>query len=152
MQFFYQHAMQSLCNYDPDTKHGVLFLLDEFSSIGRMDVLIKGVSYFRGYKVRLALIAQDLNDIKSSYCDKGANTIINNVSFKIAFTTNSIETSEFLKDRAKVDLMNLAKDQQIILTDYEKPMIAKKPRYFDIKELKDRVIEPAELNSNNEVF
>jgi type IV secretion system protein VirD4 len=145
MQFFYQHIMQSLCNHDPDTKHGVLLLLDDFSSIGRMEALIKGVSYFRGYKVRLALIAQDLNDIKSSYCDKGTHTIVNNVSFKVAFTTNSTETAEFLKDRAKVDLMNLAKDQQIILTDYEKPVVAKKPRYYDIKELKDKVIDALKL-------
>ncbi len=143
MQFFYQHVMQSLCHHDLNGTHGVLFLLDEFSSIGRMEEILKGVSYFRGYKVRLALIAQDLNDIKSSYCDKGTNTIVNNVSFKIAFTTNSTETADFLK--AKVDLMNLPKDQQVILADFEKPVIAKKPRYYDIKELKSRVIEPAEL-------
>ncbi|MEK6733693.1 MAG: type IV secretory system conjugative DNA transfer family protein, partial [Pseudomonadota bacterium] len=101
--------------------------------------------YFSGYKLKLALIAQDLNDIKSSYCDKATHTIINNVSFKIAFTTNSTETAEFLKDRAKVNLMDLPKGQQVILTDYEKPVVAKKPKYYDIKELKDKVIEPAEL-------
>ncbi len=143
MKFFYQHIMQSLCHHDPDSKHGVLFLLDDFPSIGRMEELIKGVSYFRGYKLKLALIAQDLNDIKSSYCEKGTNTLVNNSNFKVAFTTNSTETAEFLK--AKVDLMNLPKDQQVILADYEKPMIANKPRYYDIKELKDKVIEPAEL-------
>jgi type IV secretory pathway TraG/TraD family ATPase VirD4 len=99
--------------------------------------------YLRGYKVRLALIAQDLNDIKSSYCEKGTNTLVNNSSFKVAFTTNSTETAEFLK--AKVDLMNLPKDQQVILTDFEKPAIAKKPRYYDIKELKDKVIDALKL-------
>jgi type IV secretion system protein VirD4 len=143
MQFFYQHIMQSLCHNDPNTKHGVLFLLDDFASIGRMEELIRGVSYFRGYKIRLALIAQDLNDIKSSYCDKATHTILNNVSFKIAFTTNSTETADFLK--AKVDLMNLPKDQQVILADFEKPVVAKKPKYYDIKELNDKVIKPTEL-------
>ena len=145
MQFFYQHIMQSLCHHDPNTKHGVLFLLDDFASMGRMEALIKSVSYFRGYKLKLALIARDLNDIKSSYCDNATHTIINNVSFKVAFATNSTETAEFLKDRAKVDLMNLPKDQQIILHDFEKPVVANKPRYYDIKELKDKVIKPAEL-------
>ena len=148
MQFFYQHIMQSLSNHDPDTKHGVLLLLDDFPSIGRMEALIRGVSYFRGYKVRLALIAQDLNDIKSSYCDKGTNTLVNNASFKIAFTTNSMETAEFIEDRAKVDLMDLPKDQQVILADYEKSVIAKKPRYYDIKEFNDRVIDAAKLEFN----
>ena len=143
MQFFYQHAMQSLCHYDPDSNHGVLFLLDDFSSIGRMETLIKGVSYFRGYKLKLALIAQDLNDIKSSYCDKATHTIINNINLKIAFSTNSTETAEFLKD--KVDLMNLPKDQQVILTDYQTPVIAKKLRYYDIKEFKDKMIDELKL-------
>lgn len=145
MQFFYQHAMQSLCCHDLKTTHGVLFLLDDFSSIGRMEMLIKGISYFRGYKMRLALIARDLNDIKSSYCDKSTHTILNNVSLKVAFTTNSIETADYIKDRAKVDLMNLKKDQQIILTDYEKPVVTKKPKYYDIKELNDKAMDPVEL-------
>ena len=41
--------------------------------------------------------------------------------------------------------MNLPKDQQVILADYEKPVVAKKVKYYDIKELNDRVIDPAEL-------
>ena len=96
-----------------------------------------------GYKLKVALIVQDLNDIKSRYCDKATHTIINNVSFKIAFTTNSTKTAEFLK--AKVDLMNLAKDPQVILADYEKPVIATKPKYYDLKELKDKVIDALKL-------
>ncbi len=145
MQFFYQHVMQSLCHHDADTKHGVLLLLDDFPSIGRMELLTTCIPYFRGYKLRLALIARDLNDIKSSYCDKDTSTLVNTPDFKIAFTTNSTETADFLKDRAKVDLMNLSKDQQVILADYEKPVIAKKPRYYDIKEFQDKVIDAAEL-------
>lgn len=96
MKFFYQHMLQGLCHHDETAKHGVLFLLDDFPSIGKMDLVTSCVSYARGYKIKLAMTIQNLADLKSAYCEKGANAIINNTNFKIAYTTNSSDTREFL--------------------------------------------------------
>jgi type IV secretion system protein VirD4 len=147
LQFFYQHMMQSLCHHDESTKHGVLFILDDFPRIGKMDLVTSLVSYARGYKVKLALTIQNLNDLKSAYCEKGANAIINNVNFKIAYSSNSLETTEFIKERTKIDLMSLAQDQQVILIDVEKPMITKKLRYYDLKEFNNKITEPIKLKN-----
>lgn len=147
MQFFYQHSLQSLCHHDEATRHGVLFLLDEFSRIGKIDT-----SYFmyaRDYKVRLAITISDLNDLKSTYCDREANAILNNITFKIAFTPNSMETREFLSNLSPEisakDVAKLKNDQQINFIDFEKPVIAKKIRYHELKEFKDKIIDPAKL-------
>lgn len=147
MQFFYQHMLQGLMHHENSTKHGVLFLLDDFSSLGKID--ISYFAYARGYKVRLAITVSDLNDLKSTYCDRGANAIINNVTFKIAYTPNSMETREFIANLspeiAAKEVAKLQNDQQIIFIDFEKPVIAKKIRYHEIKEFKDKVIDSVKL-------
>ncbi len=155
MQFFYQHIAQSLAT-PPDSKkepHGVLFMLDEFPSIGKMDIFTSCIPYFRGYKIRLLLIAQDLNDLKGSYCEKGANAILANSSFKIAFTPNNYETANFISnlsvDKIKKeislswqDVMSIPSDHQIILADNQQPMISKKLFYYNKPEFKDKMIDP----------
>lgn len=43
--------------------------------------------------------------------------------------------------------MNPPKDWQEILADHEKPVLAKKLHYYDIKDFKDKAIDPAALKS-----
>jgi type IV secretion system protein VirD4 len=159
MQFFYQHIAQSLC-IPTDSKsgdtHGVLFMLDEFPTLGKMDIFTSSIPYFRGYKVRLLIISQDLNDIKSSYCEKGAHSLLSNSTFKVAFTVNNYDTANFISNLSvdgvtkKVmlswqDAMSIGTDQQIIITDNQQPMITKKLRYHEFPEFKDRIIDQANL-------
>jgi len=158
MQFFYQHIAQSLCTPVESKKdtHGVLFILDEFPTLGKMDIFTDSIPYFRGYKIRLLLIAQNLNDIKASYCEKGTNSLLSNSTFKVAFTANNIDTANFISnlsiDRVKKEIsiswqtvMSLGLDEQIIITNNEQPIISKKLRYHDFSEFKDKVIEPVKL-------
>ena len=93
MQFFYQHIAQSLCTPADSKKdtHGVLFILDEFPTLGEMDIFTDSIPYFRGYKVRLLMIAQNFNDVKASYCEKGTNNLLSNSTFKVGFTANNID-------------------------------------------------------------
>lgn len=155
LQFFYQHIAQSLCVPVDNKKdaHGVLFILDEFPSLGKMDVFIKSIPYFRGYKVRLLMIAQDLNDLKTSYCERGANNLLSNSTYKIAFTSNSYETANFISnlsvDMVKKEVaiswqaaMSLSETDQIMIIDNNQPIVSKKLRYYDFPEFKDRMIEP----------
>lgn len=158
MQFFYQHIAQSLCTPTDSKKdtHGVLFILDEFPTLGKMDIFTNSIPYFRGYKIRLLMITQDLNDVKSSYCEKGTNSLLSNSTFKVAFTANNIDTANFIStlsvDRVKKEVsiswqtvMSIGLDQQIIITDNEQPVISRKLRYYDFSEFKDKVIESAKL-------
>ena len=55
MQVFYQQATEFLSRHmpRPEEKYGVMFLMDEFPTLGKMDQFMNGIAYFRGYKVRL---------------------------------------------------------------------------------------------------
>ena len=132
----------------PDQKkepYGLLLMLDEFPSLGNMELFISSIPYFRGYRIRAFMIAQNFGHLKMVYSDEEVNIILANSTFKISFTAYDYETADEIAkistDHISSDeVMHLPKDKQIICIDNEKVLITKKLRYFERKELKDKVI------------
>jgi type IV secretion system protein VirD4 len=79
----------------PVAKERVLFVLDEFPALGRMDRIAKGLAELRKYKVWLWPIIQDLSQLKSLY-DKSWSTFVSNASVKQWFGTGDLETAEYV--------------------------------------------------------
>ena len=82
MQFFYQHIAQNLIKEIPDIKkepHGVLLIIDEFPTIGKMDVFTSCMPYLRGYRLKLLLIAECLHSIRATYGTESTNIIFGNI-------------------------------------------------------------------------
>ncbi len=98
MQIFYQQAATFLCRQLPtaEDKFGVMFMLDEFPTLGKMEQFKTGIAYFRGYNVRLFLIVQDTEQLKDIYEDAGMNSFLSNATFRITFAANNIQTAELI--------------------------------------------------------
>lgn len=74
----------------------VLFMLDEFPALGRLDFFETALSYMAGYGLRAFLIAQSLNQISKFY---GAqNAILDNCHVRVAFATNDERTAKRISD------------------------------------------------------
>ncbi len=75
-----------------------LFMIDEFSLLGRFKEVEQQASFIRGYNVKLALIIQNIGQIKNLY--KGNwETFLGNAGAIIAFGTNDLETEKYISDR-----------------------------------------------------
>ncbi|SBO32554.1 type IV secretory system conjugative DNA transfer family protein [Anaplasma phagocytophilum] len=98
MQVFYQQATEFLCRSLPsdDEPYGVLFLMDEFPTLGKMEQFQTGIAYFRGYRVRLFLIIQDTEQLKGIYEEAGMNSFLSNSTYRITFAANNIETANLI--------------------------------------------------------
>ena len=98
LQVFYQQATDFLCRYLPraDEPYSVLFLMDEFPSLGKMEQFQTGIAYFRGYNVRLFLIVQDTEQLKGTYEEAGMNSFLSNSTYRITFAANNIETANLI--------------------------------------------------------
>ncbi len=98
MQVFYQQATEFLCRKLPldDEPYGVLFLMDEFPTLGKMEQFQTGIAYFRGYRVRLFLIVQDTEQLKGIYEEAGMNSFLSNSTYRITFPANNIETANLI--------------------------------------------------------
>ncbi|PIR39105.1 MAG: type IV secretion system protein VirD4 [Alphaproteobacteria bacterium CG11_big_fil_rev_8_21_14_0_20_39_49] len=98
LQVFYQQATEFLARSIPtaEDKYGVLFMMDEFPTLGKMDQFKAGIAYFRGYKLRLFLIVQDTEQLKDIYEDAGMNSFLSNSTYRITFAANNVETAELI--------------------------------------------------------
>jgi len=99
MQVFYQQSTEFLSRKMPNLKeepYGVMFLLDEFPTLGKMEQFKSGIAYFRGYRVRLFLIIQDTQQLKGTYEEAGMNSFLSNSTFRITFAANNYETANLI--------------------------------------------------------
>jgi type IV secretion system protein VirD4 len=98
MQIFYQQSTEFLSRKMPgkDEPFGVMFILDEFPTLGKMDTFMTGIAYFRGYKVRLFLIIQDTQQLKGIYEESGMNSFLSNSTFRITFAANNVDTANLI--------------------------------------------------------
>lgn len=98
MQIFYQQSTEFLSRKMPtkDDPFGVLFILDEFPTLGKMDSFMTGIAYFRGYRVRLFLIIQDTQQLKGIYEDSGMNSFLSNSTYRITFAANNVDTANLI--------------------------------------------------------
>ncbi|MBU6339266.1 MAG: type IV secretory system conjugative DNA transfer family protein [Rickettsiales bacterium] len=98
MSMFYQQcaAFFTARMPQPHEKYGVLMLMDEFPTLGKMEQFLAGIAYFRGYKVRLFLIIQDTEQLKGIYEESGMNSFLSNSTFRITFSANNMETANLI--------------------------------------------------------
>jgi len=74
----------------------VLFMLDEFPALGRLDFFESTLSFMAGYGLRAFLIAQSLNQIEKAYGPN--NSILDNCHVRVAFATNDERTAKRISD------------------------------------------------------
>ncbi len=161
MQFFYNHAAERLITTADELglgieNGGVCLFIDEFYSIGKLDMLTSCMPYFRGYKIKLFLISSDLQRIEKFYGKYDTQNIISDCSVKIAFAANNYETANRISQMSidKVtnteliswqEIINLPYDLQIIIKDNEQPIISKKTIYYRNIEMTKKIIDPVAI-------
>jgi len=100
LKVFYQQASDFLTRKMPgkDEPFGVLFMMDEFPTLGEMKQFQTGIAYFRGYRVKLFLIVQDTQQLKGIYEDAGMNSFLSNSYYRITFSANNVETAKLISE------------------------------------------------------
>ena len=75
-------------------RHRVLLMLDEFASLGRLEILQEALAYCAGYGVKAYLIVQGLEQLYAAYGRD--ESIVGNCHIRVAFAPNKIETAQLL--------------------------------------------------------
>lgn len=71
---------------NPELKYQCLLMMDEFTSMGKIGIIAKGVGYMASYNLRLAIVIQDRTQLESVYGREDAHNIVINMGAKIYFT------------------------------------------------------------------
>lgn len=183
MNMFYQQAAAFFTSKlpQPHEKFGILMMMDEFPTLGKMEQFLAGIAYFRGYRVRLFLIIQDTQQLKGIYEESGMNSFLSNSTYRITFAANNMETANLISQllgnksaeqvsynkpkyldlnpgarslhvskaqRALLlpqEVIQLAREDQIILIESQPPIRCKKIFYFKEKLFTKRLLQKVEI-------
>lgn len=161
-------------------KYACLLLMDEFTAIGKIPVLAKGISYLAGYWLRMLPIIQSPAQLVEVYGKEAAQTFTTNHALQIIFPPKASETdtardiSEWLgyetvkgysQSKAKgmfarktpnetasdqkralllpQEITSLGKDKALIIMEDCPPILAKKVRYYEDANFKNRLLPGA---------
>ena len=86
--------VKELPEQNPDLRYQCVLLLDEFTAMGKVAIIAKGVGYMAGYNMRLAIIIQDKAQLDAVYGKEDAHNIISNMGAVIYFTPSQINEAE----------------------------------------------------------
>lgn len=70
---------------NPSLKHQCLLLMDEFTSIGKVEIIATAVSYMAGYNMRLLPVIQSMSQLDATYGKDVSRTLITNHALQIVF-------------------------------------------------------------------
>ena len=68
-----------------ELKHQCLLLMDEFTAIGKVDIIATAVSYMAGYNIRLLPIIQSMSQLDATYGKDLSRTMITNHAMQIVY-------------------------------------------------------------------
>ena len=81
----------------PHYRHRLLMMLDEFASLGRLEILQESLAFLAGYGIKCYLICQDLTQLKARETGYGPEeSITSNCHIQNAYPPNRVETAEYL--------------------------------------------------------
>lgn len=90
--------MEKLGHRPPASGHPVLFLLDEFASLGHMRPVEQAIGYIAGFGVKLWIVLQDLQQLQANYRHTWS-TFLANAGVLQSFGNNDQLTLDYLSKR-----------------------------------------------------
>lgn len=88
-------ALRVLTSTPGRPPRNVLFLLDEFAVLGRMEVVEEAIAYARSFGISIWMLVQDLSQLREVYRNSW-ETLLANTRVKQAFGTADDATAEYL--------------------------------------------------------
>jgi type IV secretion system protein VirD4 len=81
-------------------KHRLLLMLDEFPSLGKLQVFEEAIGFIAGYGLKAYLITQDIAQLHKIYGRE--NVISGNCHVQIAYATSNLETAKHLSESSGI--------------------------------------------------
>lgn len=85
-----------------DYKHRLLFLADEFPSLGKLDIVEESLAFCAGYGIKCYLIAQDLEQLRDKEAYGPEETITSNCHIQNAYPPGKLETAKHISEKTGI--------------------------------------------------
>ena len=100
VRLFFQHAVASLQTKEPgnDEPFPVLFLMDEFYQLGRMDVVLRATTTLRSYGGRMMMIVQGIPWLEEAYDKAAVEGLLGVCQLQVYMSVNDQRTRKMLSE------------------------------------------------------
>jgi type IV secretion system protein VirD4 len=89
LSLFFQQAIalqtRQLPEHNPELVYQVMFLLDEFTSLGKIPIIAEAIGLMGGYNIRVVLVIQARSQLREVYGLNAAETILRNLAGRVVF-------------------------------------------------------------------
>ncbi|MEW5728055.1 MAG: type IV secretory system conjugative DNA transfer family protein [Pseudomonadota bacterium] len=97
LNLFMRRLMQNVgADGKPAYRHRLLLMLDEFTSIGKLEIFERALAFMAGYGLKAFLIIQDILQLQGTYGRE--NSIMSNCHVRVAYAPNDPTTAKLLSD------------------------------------------------------
>jgi type IV secretion system protein VirD4 len=79
---------------NPSLKYQCLLLMDEFTAIGKVEIITSAVAYMAGYNIRLLPIIQSLAQLDAVYGEDVSRTLVTNHAMQIVYAPREQRDAE----------------------------------------------------------
>nr|WP_235430567.1 type IV secretory system conjugative DNA transfer family protein [Xanthomonas sp. MUS 060] len=90
LNLFFEQAIKlngrELPEHNPELKYQCMFMLDEFTALGRVEIVPVAVGWVAGYGIRIVIVIQSIAQFESVYGADTARGLITNLGVRIVFT------------------------------------------------------------------
>lgn len=170
LTLFFEQVFAAQLRHEPseDEAYKILFLMDEFESLGTMDGIVDKLPFVRSFNVRIMAIIQGLSQLDQRYTVAGRDKILQGSKHQIFFASNDQQTTNYVsqtlgkktiqtvsKSRSRqgqsISRQNQARElmlpqevremsakKLILLTEGTRPIMGEKIRYFKDATMKKR--------------
>ena len=99
LRLFVRASINAMMSEGATTEGRCLFLLDEFYSLGRLDIIAKAAGLMRGYGLHLWPFLQDLGQLRELYGERTAETFFGNADAAVFFGNTDHLTLRHVSER-----------------------------------------------------
>lgn len=147
LNLFFQQMIdlntRQLPEHNAALKYQCLIVADEFTAMGKIQVLSKGISYIAGYGLRMLPIIQSPMQVVEVYGEHAAETFTTNHALQIVFPPKASET------KTAEAISKWLGDQTVkaVSESKRKAMFARRERSESVSEQRRALMLPQEITS-----
>jgi hypothetical protein len=138
-------VLEGLGSY-PRSKPPILFMMEEFATLGHLEIMERAAAYFPGFGVKLWVILQDITQLQRYY-KTGWETFLGNAGLLQLFANGDEETLRYAAGRmerliAPFELRTAFSRQrfsQLLLMEGLPPAAALRLEHADVEMIRERV-------------
>jgi type IV secretion system protein VirD4 len=137
----------------PRDRPPILFLMEEFATLGHMDIMERAAAYFPGFGIKLWAVLQDTTQLQRHY-GQSWETFLGNAGLIQCFANGDQSTLNYITHRlekliAPFELRTAFSRQrfsQLLMIEGERPAAAMRLEHHDVAAIRTQILRRAGVN------